>query len=92
MADAGVVADDVALMVPHQANLRIIHAACQRLGIPEERTAVVIDRYGNTSSASIPLALYDSIESGRVHDGDTLLMTGFGGGMTWASAVLRWGA
>jgi 3-oxoacyl-[acyl-carrier-protein] synthase-3 len=79
-------------MVPHQANLRIIQAACQRLGIPEERTAVVIDRYGNTSSASIPLALYDSIESGRVNDGDHLLLTGFGGGMTWASAVFRWSA
>ncbi len=92
MADAGLTAADVNMMVPHQANLRIIHAACQRLGIPEERTAVVIDRYGNTSSASIPLALYDVIETGRVHDGDHVLLTGFGGGMTWASAVLRWGA
>jgi len=92
MADAGLGPDDISLMVPHQANLRIIHAACQRLGIPEERTAVVIDRYGNTSSASIPLALYDSIETGRVHDGDHLLLTGFGGGMTWASAIFRWSA
>jgi 3-oxoacyl-[acyl-carrier-protein] synthase-3 len=90
MADAGLRADDITLMVPHQANVRIIHAACQRLGIPEERTVVVIDRYGNTSSASIPLALHDAIADGRVHDGDTLLLTGFGGGMTWASAVLRW--
>jgi 3-oxoacyl-[acyl-carrier-protein] synthase III len=90
MADAGLSADDITLMVPHQANVRIIHAACQRLGIPEERTVVVIDRYGNTSSASIPLALHDAIADGRVHDGDTLLLTGFGGGMTWASAVLRW--
>ena len=71
MADAGLGPDDITLMVPHQANLRIIQAACQRLGIPEERTAVVIDRYGNTSSASIPLALYDAIKCGRVHDGDT---------------------
>ncbi len=92
MADAGVGPDDITLLVPHQANLRIIHAACQRLGIPVERTAVVIDRYGNTSSASIPLALYDAITCGRVHGGDTLLLTGFGGGMTWASAVLRWSA
>ncbi|HEY6427295.1 MAG TPA: beta-ketoacyl-ACP synthase III [Acidimicrobiales bacterium] len=90
MADAGLSADDITLMVPHQANVRIIHAACQRLGIPEERTVVVIDRYGNTSSASVPLALHDAIADGRVHDGDTLLLTGFGGGMTWASAVLRW--
>jgi 3-oxoacyl-[acyl-carrier-protein] synthase III len=91
MADAGIGPDDVSLLVPHQANLRIIVAACQRLGIPEERTVVVIDRYGNTSSASIPLALHDAITNDRVHDGDILLLTGFGGGMTWASAVLRWG-
>jgi 3-oxoacyl-[acyl-carrier-protein] synthase-3 len=92
IADAGISADDVTLLVPHQANLRIIQAACQRLGIPVERTVVVIDRYGNTSAASIPLALHDALESGRVHDGDHLLLSGFGGGMTWASAVLRWGA
>jgi 3-oxoacyl-[acyl-carrier-protein] synthase-3 len=92
MADAGIGPEDVSLLVPHQANLRIIQAACQRLGIPEERTVVVIDRYGNTSSASIPLALHDAIGNNRVHDGDNLLLTGFGGGMTWASAVLRWGA
>jgi 3-oxoacyl-[acyl-carrier-protein] synthase-3 len=92
MADAGVGPDDITLLVPHQANLRIIVAACQRLGIPEERTAVVIDRYGNTSSASIPLALNDALQNDRIHDGDLLLLTGFGGGMTWASAVYRWGA
>ena len=92
MADAGLGPDDISLMIPHQANVRIIHAACQRLGIPEERTVVVIERYGNTSSASVPLALHDAIACGRVHDGDTLLLTGFGGGMTWASAVLRWNA
>jgi 3-oxoacyl-[acyl-carrier-protein] synthase-3 len=90
MADAGLGPDDISLLVPHQANVRIIHAACQRLGIPEDRTAIVIERYGNTSSASIPLALHDAIENDRVHEGDHLLLTGFGGGMTWASAVLRW--
>ena len=89
--DAGLSAADVDLLVPHQANLRIIQAAGQRLGIPEERTAIVIDRYGNTSSASIPLALDDAVTGGRVRRGDHLLLTGFGGGMTWASAVLRWG-
>lgn len=92
LADAGVGIDDIAMLVPHQANLRIIQAAGQRLGIPEERTAVVIDRYGNTSSASIPLALDHALKGGRVKDGDLLLLTGFGGGMSWASAVLRWGA
>jgi 3-oxoacyl-[acyl-carrier-protein] synthase-3 len=90
MADAGLGPDDIDLLVPHQANLRIIVAACQRLGIPLDRTAVVIDRFGNTSSASVPIALCDSIDAGRVHRGDTLLLSGFGGGMTWASAVLRW--
>ncbi len=90
MADAGLGPDDISLMVPHQANLRIIQAASQRLGIPEDRTVVVIDRYGNTSSASIPLALHDALSQGRVHDGDNLLLTGFGGGMTWASAIFRW--
>lgn len=89
--DAGLTIDDISLVVPHQANLRIIQAACQRLGIAEDQAAIVIDRYGNTSAASIPLALVDAIENGRVHDGDRLLLTGFGGGMTWASAVVRWG-
>jgi 3-oxoacyl-[acyl-carrier-protein] synthase-3 len=92
LADAGVTVADITLLVPHQANLRIIDAACQRLGIPLERTAVVIDRYGNTSSASIPLALFHALEDGRVRDGDLLLLSGFGAGMSWASAVLRWGA
>jgi 3-oxoacyl-[acyl-carrier-protein] synthase III len=90
--DAGVGVDDIAMLVPHQANLRIIQAACSRLGLPEEKTAVVIDRYGNTSSASIPLALDDVVSTGRVSDGDLILFSGFGGGMSWASAVLRWGA
>lgn len=90
LADAGLGPNDVDLFVPHQANLRIIQAVCQRLGIPEEKTSIVIDRYANTSSASVPLALFHALEDGRVHPGDHLLLTGFGGGMTWASAVLRW--
>jgi len=91
IAEAGLTVDDIDLIVPHQANLRIITAACQRLGIPEEKAVVVIDRYGNTSSASIPLALVDALDTGRIEKGDHVLLTGFGGGMTWASAVLRWG-
>jgi 3-oxoacyl-[acyl-carrier-protein] synthase-3 len=91
IAEAGLTPDDIDVMVPHQANLRIITAACQRLGIPDEKAVVVIDRYGNTSSASIPLALVDAIEAGRLNKGDRVLLSGFGGGMTWASAVLRWG-
>lgn len=91
MAHAGVVADELALVVPHQANIRIIQAACERLGVPAERAASVIHRTGNTSSASIPLALADALDAGRVDHGDLVLLVGFGGGMTAASCVLRWG-
>jgi 3-oxoacyl-[acyl-carrier-protein] synthase III len=91
ISDAGMTASEIDLIVPHQANLRIISAACQRLGIPEEKAVVTIDRYGNTSSASIPLALVDALDNDRLQKGDHVLLTGFGGGMTWASAVLRWG-
>ena len=90
MKNAGVTADDVALVVPHQANTRIIDAACQRLGIPMERAAIVIDWTGNNSSASIPIALVDAVEKGRLSRGDLVLLVGFGAGMTSASAVLRW--
>jgi 3-oxoacyl-[acyl-carrier-protein] synthase-3 len=83
--------EDIALFVPHQANIRIMDAAAVRLGLPPERVACVIDRTGNTSSASIPLALVDAVEKGRLHDGDLILLSGFGAGMTWASAVWRWG-
>jgi 3-oxoacyl-[acyl-carrier-protein] synthase-3 len=91
MAAAGITADEVALVVPHQANIRIIEAACQRLGVPMDRAATVLHRTGNTSSASIPLALVDALDSNRVKKGDIVLMVGFGAGMTAASAVLRWG-
>ena len=91
IAEAGLTPDQIDLVVPHQANLRIISAACQRLGIPEEKAVIVIDRYGNTSSASIPLALADALDAGRLEPGHHVLLTGFGGGMTWASAVLKWG-
>lgn len=91
MAVAGVSADDIALIVPHQANIRIISAACDRLGIPMARAAVCISETGNTSSASIPLALFDAADGGRVSPGDLVLLVGFGAGMTAASAVIRWG-
>lgn len=83
--------DDVALFVPHQANVRIMEAVATRLGLPAERIASVIDHTGNTSSASIPLALVDAVEHGRLKDGDLVLLAGFGAGMTWSSAVWRWG-
>jgi 3-oxoacyl-[acyl-carrier-protein] synthase-3 len=88
---AGLSATDIDLFVPHQANSRIITAVSERLGIPSERCVVTIDRYGNTSSASIPLALADALDTGRLRPGGLVLLSGFGGGMTWASAVLRWG-
>jgi len=91
LAMAGLTPADVDLVVPHQANIRIIEAANQRLGIPLEKTAIVIHRTGNSSSATIPTALCDAIEHGRVQDGMIVLLVGFGAGMTWASAVLRWG-
>lgn len=95
LAIAGVSGDDIALVVPHQANTRIIDAACDRLGIPAERTAVVLHETGNTSSASIPLALFDAATDGamsgrHLRDGDLVLMVGFGAGMTAASAIIRW--
>jgi 3-oxoacyl-[acyl-carrier-protein] synthase-3 len=89
---AGLSTADVTWFVPHQANARIIEAAGTRLGIGPERTLVNIDRYGNTSSASIPLALFEAVDDGRVRDGDLVLCSGFGAGMTWASALIRWGA
>ena len=87
---AKMAAGDIALFVPHQANLRIIEAAAGRLGIPMNRVAVVVDRMGNTSSASVPLALADAADAGRLRPGDHVLMSGFGAGMSWASAVMRW--
>jgi len=87
---AGVRSDEVTLVVPHQANIRIIEAAMQRLDIPMQRCATVLDMTGNTSSASIPLALADALERGQVDHDDLVLLVGFGAGMSWASAVLRW--
>ncbi len=89
---AGVSIDDISLIIPHQANTRIIEAACKRLGAPFEKCSIVLDVTGNTSAATVPLALVQAIEDGRVHDGDLILFVGFGAGMTAASAVIRWGA
>jgi 3-oxoacyl-[acyl-carrier-protein] synthase-3 len=88
---AGVSIDDVAWFVPHQANLRIIESAAKRLGFEPERTVTNIERYGNTSSASIPLALFEAVEDGRVRDGDLVLCAGVGAGLAWGSALIRWG-
>ena len=89
-AKAGVTADDVAVVIPHQANIRIIESACNKLGIPMDKAVSVLQRTGNTSSASIPLALAEAADTGRLQPGDLALIVGFGAGMTWASAVIRW--
>jgi 3-oxoacyl-[acyl-carrier-protein] synthase-3 len=92
MAHAGVSAEDIDVIVPHQANVRIISAACDRLGIPMEKAAVVLHETGNTSSASIPLALFGDFGQTKPQQGDLVLMVGFGAGMTAASAIVEWGA
>ncbi len=91
LARAEVTAADVDWFIPHQANVRIIEAASKRFGIPSEKTIVNIDRYGNTSAASIPLALTEAAEDGRLQPGQLVLVSGFGAGMAWASVLLRWG-
>jgi 3-oxoacyl-[acyl-carrier-protein] synthase III len=80
---------DIDLLIPHQANVRIIEATAKHSGIPMEKVYVNVDRYGNTSSASIPIALNEAIESGRVKEGSTVMMVAFGAGFTWASMVIR---
>jgi 3-oxoacyl-[acyl-carrier-protein] synthase-3 len=92
MAAAGVTAADIDHVIPHQANIRIVEAACERLKLPMEKTINVLERTGNTSAASIPLAMIDGLDRGRINDGDLLLLVGFGAGMSWGSAVVRWQA
>jgi len=90
VADAGLRMDDIELIVPHQANLRIIEAAARGLHLPIERFVVNIERYGNTSSASIPMAVCEAVEAGRVRPGDHLVLVGFGAGLTWGALALQW--
>ncbi|MBI5837760.1 MAG: ketoacyl-ACP synthase III [Candidatus Eisenbacteria bacterium] len=90
MEDAGITADDIRLLVPHQANLRMIQALGERLGVPDERVYVNIDRFGNTSSASVPIALDEVVRSGRLVPGDMVVLVAFGGGLTWGALALRW--
>ncbi len=89
---AGWTLDDVALVIPHQANGRIIETAARRLKLPQEKFYVNLERYGNTSSASIPIALCEAIEEGRIQPGDNLVLVGFGAGLTWAAAAVEWAA
>jgi 3-oxoacyl-[acyl-carrier-protein] synthase III len=90
LAECGKTVDDIDVYVPHQANKRIIDHAARKLGIPDEKVVVNVDRYGNTSSGSIPLALADAAADGRLHEGELVLMTGMGAGLTWGSALIEW--
>ena len=92
LAECGRSIEDVDVYVPHQANVRIIEHARQKLGIPEEKTVIDVDRYGNTSSGSIPLALADPTPHGRLRPGQLVLMTGMGAGLTWGSGLIEWTA
>lgn len=87
---AGYAKEDIDLFVPHQANIRIIQSAMQRLELPAEKVVINVDKYANTSAASIPLALVEAAEEGRIKEGDRVLMVGFGGGLTWGASVLVW--
>jgi len=82
--------EDISLLIPHQANLRIISATAKRLGLGLDRVMINLDRYGNTSAASIPIALDEAVRSGRVRGGDYIILEAFGGGLTWASALIKW--
>ncbi len=88
--NAGLKLEDVDLLIPHQANIRIIDKAADRMGLPREKVMVNLDKYGNTSSATIPIALDEAVKTGRVQPGSLLVTVGFGAGLTWAANVLRW--
>jgi 3-oxoacyl-[acyl-carrier-protein] synthase-3 len=89
MQKCNLTVDDVSMVVPHQVNLRIINSACSHMGFPEEKVFINIDKTGNTSSASIPIALDEAMRSGKLKKGDTIIMVAFGAGLTWASSVIK---
>jgi len=89
-ARAGVKLEDIKLIVPHQANLRIITAVSQRLGLPPEKVFTNVDRYGNTSAASVPIALDEALEANLIHDEDLVMLNACGGGLTWGANLIRW--
>ena len=86
----GLTANDIKLFIPHQANLRIIQAIGKKLNVPMERFMINLDRYGNTSAASIPIALDEAVKEGRIEEGDNILLEAFGGGLTWGAALIKW--
>ena len=90
LENANLAKSAITYLVPHQANIRIIQAAAKRLGLPMDRVIVNLDKYGNTSAASIPLALDEAVKNGDIKNGDILMLVGFGGGLTWGASVLKW--
>ncbi len=90
LGKVGMDASDIDYLVPHQANIRIVSAAAKRLNLPLDKVAINLDRYANTSAASVPIALDEALEAGKIKKGDIVVMVGFGAGLTWGSAVLRW--
>lgn len=90
LAKADITKEQVDFLVPHQANLRIIDSAVKRLGLPDDKVVINLDKYGNMSAASIPVALDEAVSQGRIKEGDTLVLVGFGGGLTWGASVLKW--
>ena len=91
LSDAGLTIDDVKLLIPHQANKRIINAVAKKLGLQSDRVFINVERYGNTSAASIPIALCEAVEEGRLDANDYLVLVGFGAGLSWGATVLQWG-
>ena len=88
---AGLTKEDVDFLIPHQANIRIMEASRQRLDLPDEKMSKTIRKYGNTSSSSIPIAMVEEVEAGKIKDDDLIVMVGFGGGLTWGAIAMRWG-
>jgi 3-oxoacyl-[acyl-carrier-protein] synthase-3 len=88
--DAGLTLEDVDLLIPHQANTRILQVAAKQLGIPEDRIFSNLEHFGNTSAASVPIALVDALEAGRIASGDHIVFVGFGGGLTWGACLVEW--
>jgi 3-oxoacyl-[acyl-carrier-protein] synthase-3 len=88
--EAGLQLEDIQLIIPHQANKRIIESAARGLRMPMDRFMLNVNRYGNTSTASIPLAFFEAMDDGRIHDGDHLVLVGFGAGLTWGALAMQW--
>ena len=88
--NAGLTEKDVDYLIPHQANIRIIEAARKRLDLPEDKVYINLDRYGNMSAASIPVALDEAVRLGRIKKNDNIVLVGFGGGLTWAACTIKW--